>query len=576
LTIQQFDRAALLVCACESIRRQTADIGNQQISIGLWVGEGATPNSLDDARASLAKLRTGASLSDKNPVQLHSCPWCGATLDADNYILAHNPDRLAVACRQKDCEFQHGLPVFVVDEDIYRSRPTLLIATADKFASLPWRADVGSIFAVGGPEFPPELIIQDELHLISGPLGTLTGLYETVVDHLCTKDGVRAKVIASTATIRRAKEQSRALFGRDVRQFPPPGIDARDSYFAVEAPPEDKGSRRYLGLMAPGTSQTTLLVRSYAALLQKVTEIAAPDTIKDPYWTLVGYFNSLRVLSGARMQVLDDVNDRIDQLAHDSGRTARKAGGQIELIELTSRAESGDIPAHLKRMARSLPDPDVLDVILATNMISVGVDVDRLGLMAVMGQPQGTSEYIQATSRVGRMYPGLVLVLFNSARSRDRSHYESFRSYHSALYRQVEATSVTPFSSRARDRALHAVLISLARQTDPAFRPNAAASNVAGLVAGLKLATEVILRRVGLVSGEDTAATKAQIDRIIALWMNRASEESKLVYSSWRHPDISLLVEASELDVDDGKFPTLRSLRDVDVSSDLFLVRNSG
>jgi hypothetical protein len=476
LTIQQFERAALLMCCCEDQRRKNPQLlGTEPIRIGLWVGRGATPNSLDEARAALNKFRQGTIPTEKNPVQLRSCPWCGKALDHRNYYLADRDRRLVITCRDANCQFEPELPVCVVDEDIYARRPTLIIATVDKFAGLPWNDRTAALFNIGCPEPPPELIIQDELHLISGPLGTLTGLYETAIDSVCSRDGIAPKVVASTATIRRAAGQVRGVFDRQVRQFPPPGIDGRDSYFAKEVGPAQKGTRRYVGLMAPGTSQTTLMVRTYAALLQFSSDLpGSPDT-KDPYWTLVGYFNSLRVLAGAKLQVQDDVEDRVELLARESGTTKRTIDEQIEM---TSRESSADIPSHLKRMAVHYPDRATLDIILATNMISVGVDIDRLGLMVVMGQPQATSEYIQATSRVGRQFPGLVITLFNASRSRDRSHYESFVTYHSALYRQVESASVTPFSSRARDRGLHAVLIALARLTMirprglKAFRPH--------------------------------------------------------------------------------------------------------
>lgn len=574
LTIQQFERATLLICTCESLRRVRPELGNVPISIGLWVGEGSTPNTLVDARASLQKIRQGAGVADKNPMQLQSCPWCGTGLDADKYLMGQSPDRLIIACRNEACEFRHELPVNVVDQDIYRVRPSLLVATTDKFASLPWRPETGQIFAIGSGDPPPDLIIQDELHLISGPLGTLAGLYETAIDYLCTREGVRPKVVASTATIRRARQQTKNLFDREVKQFPPNGLDARNSYFAVQAGRAEKGTRLYVGFMAPGTSQTTLLVRTYAAVLQKAAELPAPSAIKDPYWTLVGYFNSLRVLSGARMQVQDDVGDRIGQLAAASGRPARLLENAI--VELTSRESSTNIPAHLMNMAVPLPNQATLDVILATNMISVGVDVNRLGLMVVMGQPQGTSEYIQATSRVGRQFPGLVFTLFNGARSRDRSHYESFVTYHSALYRQVESTSVTPFSARARDRALHAVLVALARLTNPPLAANQGARGVDACLDALRELADLILRRVQQIDPVEQQAVRRELDGVIAAWRERAGEVPKLVYSSVEHPETALMVDASSSTLEDDQFRTLRSLRDVDVSTGLWLVKNVG
>jgi hypothetical protein len=571
LTIQQFERASLLVCCLESIRRTDSRLGDSPIEIGLWVGRGATPNTLAEAKVSIDKLRQGVRLQQLNPLQLHRCPWCAKPIGPHNLWIARSPRRLVTACRTEGCEFSAGLPVCVVDEDIYSRHPMLVIATSDKFASMPWRDSCISLFNGDLPAVcPPELIIQDELHLISGPLGTLSGLYETAVDLLCSAQGSKPKVIASTATIRRADAQMASLFDRGVRQFPPAGISAADSFFSVEVPPADKGTRLYVGVMAPGTSQTTLLVRTYAAILQAVAELDGSPAAKDPYWTLIGYFNSLRVLGGARMQVQDDVNDRLDLLSrwHTSDRRAIE-----HRIELTSREPSGDIPDHLRRMDIRHPDPEALDVILATNMISVGVDINRLGLMAVMGQPQSTSEYIQATSRVGRRYPGLVITMLNAAKSRDRSHYESFRDFHAALYRQVESSSVTPFSSQARSRALHAVLVALARLTVPALRANDSANSVGKMLGSLEPAKAAIIDRVRRVDERELESTAAELEQIIDKWVHRAQEEPDLVYANPRHPDMALLGDAGLAGEDfQSTFPTVWSLRDVDLSSNLYQV----
>src|SRR5262249_13827688 len=217
-------------------------------------------------------------------------------------------------------------------------------------------------------------------------------------------------------------------------------------------------------------------------------DLPGADEVRDTFWTLLGYFNSLRVLGGANLQVQDDVSDRLDYLVSGTGSRPRSLK---EPTELTSRVPSAEIPVNLKAIEIRYPHKGAVDVLLATNMISVGVDVDRLGLMVVMGQPQATAEYIQATSRVGRRSPGLVFTLFNSGRSRDRSHYENFVTYHQALYRQVESSSVTPFSPRARDRGLHAVLIALARLLGTKYRPNASASDIATLDHDLQRAKQI-------------------------------------------------------------------------------------
>ncbi len=572
LTIQQFERAAALICALEHLRRHEGDLGPAPISIGLWVGKDGTPAKVTEARTALDKLRVGTKVDTGNPMQVRVCPWCGTKLSHKAYWITRQDPRLVISCRNQRCEFHDGLPVHVVDEDIYRARPSLVIATADKFATLPWIRHGAALFATDDTCPPPELIVQDELHLISGPLGTLAGLYESAVDLLCTSDGVRPKIIASTATIRRARGQARALFDRDMRQFPPPGLDADDSYFAVTATRDEKASRLYVGAMAPGTSQSTLMIRSYAALMQAIADVDAPDAARDPYWTLVGYFNSLRVLGGARIQVLDDVRDRLKVLAQD-----REPRQLAHNIELTSREPSSDIPDHLEALTHERPSDETLDYVLATNMISVGVDVDRLGLMVVMGQPQATAEYIQATSRVGRKFPGLVLTLYNAGRSRDRSHYENFPAYHGALYRQVESTSVTPYSPRARDRALHAVLLSLARTAVPALRASDGARAVDDHVAELRTFGDALAARAGRIEqaqGEESGVEQAvrnEVESMIERWRARNREAPKLVYANPRDEVNSLLASADRAEGEG--LPTPSSLRDVDRESNLYLVR---
>ncbi|MGW8631384.1 helicase-related protein [Streptomyces sp. NPDC055793] len=572
LTLQQFERAAALLCAMERVRLRTPELGSEGFSVGMWVGRSATPNKLSVASARLDELRANPDkrLATENPVQLHACPWCGTRLDARNYEVDAEAKRMHVRCSGRDCDFADGLPVHLVDEAVYDARPTLVIATVDKFASMPWRWETSALFNRDDPDDgtpPPELIVQDELHLISGPLGTLTGLYETAVDALAD----RPKVIASTATIRRAAEQGRHLFARGVRQFPPAGLDSRDSWFAVETPREEKASRRYVGLLAPGTSQSTLLIRTYATLLHRAKHARTTDEVRDAYWSLVGYFNSLRLLSAAELQVHDDVVAYLELLAEREGVAVRTVPNYSEL---TSRIDASEIPTRLKGIEKRLPDEDVVDVLLATNMIAVGVDVERLGLMAVMGQPQTTAEYIQATSRVGRARPGLVAVMLNSTRARDRSHYEQFQHFHSALYREVESTSVTPFSARARERGLHAVIVALARIMIPAARPNDGAGDVESYVTTLQDDIRpMLLDRVREVAPQEAGSVSRAFDEFLEWWRKEASNHSGLLFEP-NHGGrrVPSLLKAFD-DESDHAFgwSTLWSLRDVDAESALFM-----
>lgn len=585
LTLQQFERATGLICALEQVRSQELP-DTEPISIGLWVGQGSTPNSVKDAEAALKVARRGGVVDDKDgadPVQLRACPWCGSDLDASNYHIVENGTRMVVKCANDACRYRSGLPVHIIDSDVYTHRPSLVIGTVDKFAMVPWKAETGALLGrtddrVVAPS--PDLVIQDELHLISGPLGTMVGLYETAIDALLTGEA-SPKIVASTATIRRAAEQVRAVFAREARQFPPAGASHRDSYFSVEVDADRKASRQYVGVMAPGSSHATLMIRVYASLLQSAAAVAEDDPTADLYWTLLGYFNSLRVLGGSYMQIIDDVPDQMKVVARRRGEVAREIGTPREM---TSRKKSGEIPAELRALACVRGDKDSPDVVLATNMISVGVDVDRLGLMAVMGQPQTTSEYIQATSRVGRRNPGLVVTIYNASRSRDLSHYENFVGYHRALYRHVEATSATPFAPRARDRALHAVLVSMARHGISGAEPNKAAGNVDQWTDELEAIVEAILARLAIIHGDRPVPGSETRERV--------EDELRGLMGQWRAGRVdryegwydkrqgALLGDASGAATYEAELPfpptdtpwaTLTSMRDVDAESSVYL-----
>lgn len=585
LTIQQFERATMLLCSLERLRQRENDLGDRPFSIGLWVGQGATPNTLVEARKSLNAIADGRELNEKNPVQLTQCPWCGKDLNETHYSVIKLPEeRLRIACGNSTCDFKDGLPAYLVDQDIYRVRPELVLGTVDKFAQMAWREEVRNLFARDGIGKPPSLIIQDELHLISGPLGSIVGLYEAAIDAACgqlTSEGVirgRPKVIASTATIRRADRQILAVFNRRAEQFPPPGIDPDQSFFAEPAPRELFGTREYVGVMAPGTSHATLMVRVYAAILQAAQDLSGSPETRDPYWTLLGYFNSLRVLGSANLQVEGDVRDRLQLVAR------RKQAAPRDLrppVELTSRVPSAEIPRTLKSLEKDVSSGSANDVVLATNMISVGVDIDRLGLMAVMGQPQSSAEYIQATSRVGRQHPGLVVTIFNSARSRDRSHYENFVPYHQALYRAVEATSATPFAARARDRALHGVLVSLARLLVDDLATNESAHNANSRYDEITQLVEFLEQRAQVVTDpEEAEDTKKQLGELLEVWTKAAESRPDMQYKNSRDYDDSLLVpsdvaltdEDIEYSTREVPWPTLQSMRDVDAESALYQI----
>ena len=542
LTTQQFQRAASLICACEIIRRRKVDqLGPERFSIGLWVGGEVTPNTEDRAVRSLRDLQSRQGV---NRFIMLSCPWCGAAMGPQRvgqstrckgYRKLAHPNRVRHVCEDPDCDFSSddGLPLAVVDEHIYATPPTLLIGTVDKFAMLAFQPAARRLFGIDTPYPPPELIIQDELHLISGPLGSMVGHYETVVNALCIseKEGRRipAKIIASTATISRAESQVKGLYGRDAFLFPPQALKAGDSFFAEER--EDETGRLYVGVFASALpSHVTAQVRTMGALLQapKLFGSIRAETI-DPYWTMMGYFNSLRELGHAATLIRADIREFLNAVWVRLGlhlEDVKKTGVDRKRflnssVELTSRVQSSEIPAILQRLFTPYDGSatsDVVDVCFATNMIQVGLDVPRLSLMTIVGQPKTTSEYIQASSRVGRdiKRPGIVVTNFNPFKPRDRSHYEHFRSYHQGIYRHVEPTSVTAFAAPVRERALHALVVILCRfWGDGELRDRPSQPPSDELVQRIK---ESIRERVNSVDPAEWPGTEALIDEIIHRW----------------------------------------------------------
>ncbi|MFE9360192.1 helicase-related protein [Streptomyces olivaceoviridis] len=552
LTAQQFLRAAALICALEELRAEEPDLGDP-FSIGIWVGGETTPNSRADAKTALGKLHRG---EQDNPFLLLRCPWCAAQMGP---VLSQEEDsaprqsrrkngrrsgaavRTPVAgyseyrgtvrfiCPDNECRFStedSPLPIYVVDDDLYEQRPTLVIGTVDKFALIAWRPKAQALFGFGKDGSraysPPSLIIQDELHLIAGPLGSLTGLYEGVIEELCTdrRGGapVLPKIVASTATIRRHEEQIKALYGRErVHLFPPHGIDASDSFFAVYERDPDTGTlkpgRRYIGVHAPalGSMQTTQ-VRTFAALLQAAKDLS--EDLRDPWWTLLAFFNSLRELGNSLSLMQSDIPDYLRTVNNRSitDRTGMRYLNWVE--EMTSRLRQDQVPEAIQKLERQLTiDQRAVDACLASSLIEVGIDIPRLSLMAVVGQPKSTSQYIQVTGRVGRRIPGLVVTLYGAGKPRDRSHFERFRSYHERLYAQVEPTSSTPFAPPALDRALRAVAVAYIRQTSPEKLdpwPFPAESWAA--------AKQLLLDRVRLCDPDEADRTAGILDRMRKEW----------------------------------------------------------
>jgi hypothetical protein len=589
LTAQQFQRSARLMCAMEVIRKKNIDVlGELPFSIGLWVGGGNTPNTRADAIRNLRGLKRGDRATE-NKFILDRCPWCGAQIGPLDYpgrapkdsprVIGYEQegDTVILKCSDTKCPFSDWLPIYVIDEDIYAYRPSIVIGTVDKFAMLAWNAKPRAIFGLdvkGDRIFsPPGLIIQDELHLISGPLGSLVGLFEAIIEELCTdRRGVKVikpKIVSSTATIRRYEDQILALYARkDVVLFPPPGLEEGDSFFGTYARDDDgsfKPGRKYLGIHAPGLgSMQTVQVRTFTALLQ--SPLLLPEDACDPWWTLLLFFNSLRELGTTLSLLQSDIPDYQQVFVNRLSKSQKAWRSFWEIKELTGRASGEDIPKSISALEIKYPNQSTrpVDVCLASNILEVGVDIDRLSLLAIIGQPKTTSQYIQVSGRVGRSWwerPGLVVTIYGASKPRDRSHFEKFRSYHEKLYAQVEPTSVTPFSPPALDRALHAIMAAFVQQLGDERNVQSPYPFPKDLIDQLK---KILLPRVLAIDPDEVENFSRVFDKRSFEWENRQ-------HTLWRadrsSEDLGLLRVAGAYATKEEEklsWPTQQSMRSVD------------
>ncbi|MEJ2417458.1 MAG: helicase-related protein [Exilibacterium sp.] len=529
LTRDQFIRATRLICALELIRRERDDLGFAPITIGMWVGEATSPNTFQKA-AELVKKAISAS--KKPELVLDHCPWCGQDFEADrNYD--STTQHFHFLCRNPDCGFGVSpdgvLPCNIVDEALYAEPPTMLVATVDKFARLAWE-ERANAFLGGTQHRPPELIIQDELHLIASALGSVAGLYEAAIDTVLQLRGVYPKYIASTATIRMADQQVKRLYGREVAVFPPPGLSCDDAYFARTVPLAQRPGRIYVGYLAPMLNRQQCLGPLAAALLLAPRVLFEGDQhereLLDAWWTQVVYHGSLKGVGNSHTAFASDVRDFLrllsgttDAQSQENEKTKKQERSTPSIAQLTSLQTAVQNAEIFARLSKTREEDGCLDAVLATNMISVGLDVARLALMIINGQPLTTAEYIQASSRVGRSEaPGVVFANYYREQARSLSHYESFRPYHEAFYRFVEPTSVTPYTHQARLRALPAALVIVMRHGGVGLLNNGAAANFDPNDSKVSKAVEQLKRRCVLSAPDQVDAVSGHIDALIADW----------------------------------------------------------
>ena len=519
LTLDQFKRLNGTILACEVIRRIVLKSQNiplneiNSFSLGMWVGQAATPNTIEQAEN---------EDSQGSYKILRECPCCNQKLLWGDSKAGYKP---YVDDENHNCMITKEMkyfPISVIDELIYNNPPSVIIGTVDKFVQIIRRPDdAKKLFSIDSKNRGPDLVIQDELHLISGPLGSISGLFEILLDvYTSQKNDVSPKIIGSTATIQRSADQILGLYGQESTQFPLNITNNEDNFFSNI----DKNSvgRKYLGVSSGASPSATYLLQIIAAVLMqaknnKDISTFSPEEI-DPYTSLVTYFNTLRVLGGSRVVLQDDAPAAIQSYAE---KHNEKPNENLDIEELTSQSSQEELEETLSRLTLDYSQKGHIPILLASVMISVGLDISRLGLMLVDGQPKSIAEYIQATSRVGRgKIPGLVITLFNEFKPRDKSYFETFNSWHQSLYRYVEATGVTPFSARARQKILPSLVVSLGLLILGRSPDNLSISINEKKSLEPQIA-KIILDKLTLVDSLELRDTKTEINEILEHWLDR-------------------------------------------------------
>jgi len=589
LTAQQFERASRLIVVLEFLRNQNefnSILKDEPISIGQWIGMASTPNKLEEVKQRIDSIenecgKKNGNPQEKNVFQISSCPWCGTKLitkDDKGWVYGFEESRtdFTIFCVNAKCPFHTRIPVQVVDEVLYKQPPTLLFGTVDKFAMLSWKPE-GYIFFNTHDEnkLPPDLIIQDELHLLNGPLGSITGLFENVIELLCLRNGVSPKIIASTATTRNTEKQIEQLYGnKKVNIFPPQGLSYENSFFAKIDNLNSK--RMYIGFMPTGKTIIDTQLHLLAHLLVARIEVFSDDKLKDSlnnYWTSVSYFNSLKDVGKISNKVGPEISQLTGYLQNRLFRDLHRfnyLGLSKRTKELTSRIQSEKIKSTLNEISEKLTDNkfnqkdgniylnDIVDLVLATNMISVGIDVSRLNIMLINGMPRNVAEYIQASSRIGRNTYGLVITLLSANRAREKSFFEHFIPFHKSFYKYIEPLSVTSFTENTIDKMLTSLMISFIRQYYPGELGN---NNQAQFFTKdkLKPLIDYIRERYKQFKSEFSYFHN-KINKIADEWENRIENYDLKKYND-------LIKNPSNKDESNAEWIAMQSMREIDTST---------
>ncbi|MEI8210952.1 MAG: helicase-related protein [Planctomycetota bacterium] len=491
LSLQQTQRFADAIAAAEIIRRREG-IAGESFSMGFFVGDSSTPNRIKIDPQPGEPDSLDESMPKRYQVLLR-CPFCDHDLrmhfDRTRWRLLH-------VCDSDACPWpEDGLPVYIVDDEIYRFLPTIVVGTLDKVASISIQAAMRGFVAapyglcsveghgfaysqrsdkktgclvpgcrgsrlalpMAANRFAPTFRLQDELHLLRDSLGAIDAHYESLLDHLeLESSNIRPKIVASSATLTGYERQCKALYQRSGRVFPCQGPRASTTFWSVA----DEGTllRKYVALAPRGATLEFAADRLLTTMQQLIRRLRdSPEAVCHEAGIDLANATALVSLFGTNVVYGNTIRD-LDA-------SARSLETQVPVQPLVTAQLTGHTPfEEVRDILRRLEHPeaefnDRIHVVAASSMMSHGVDIDRLNSMVMLGQPLSTAEFMQATARIGRKFPGIVYVLHKMPLERDASLFRAFNSFVEQGDRFVEAVPITRRSRRVLERTLPGLIM---------------------------------------------------------------------------------------------------------------------
>jgi len=488
LSLQQLQRFADAFAAAELVRL-SHKIGGSAFSIGFFVGQSSTPNAVSADPQPNEVWHVDDEAMPKSLQVLERCPFCRSTdiemqFDRRLWKLEHR-------CNNSSCPWpEPSLPFYIVDEELYRFLPTVVVGTLDKAASVSMQASMRGLFAApigmcsvpghgftysprskrprgclvpgckaegaGLPMsvdlFAPTFRLQDELHLLKDSLGAVDAHYESLFDGLQSElSGRKPKILASSATLTGYERQAAVLYSRAARVFPQQPPKVGDGFWAVDS---DSMLREFVALAPRGVTLEFAVDRMLSVLQTQIRRLSTDlDSVCAEAGIARGNADELLSLYGTNVVYGNTLRD-LDAVMR-SAETQLIVDGPVNVESLTGRTQFEDVRRTTARL--ETPESDFanrLHVISASSMMSHGVDIDRLNVMIMLGLPLTTAEFIQATARVGRKWPGLVIVLHKIGRERDASVFRSFPQFVTQGDRFIEAIPITRKSRRVLQKTI--------------------------------------------------------------------------------------------------------------------------